>query len=82
MATNYNPKITTDGLVLCLDAANPKSYPGSGTAWFDISGNSRNGTLTNSPTFSSSNQGYFSFDGTDDFVSITDTAYPAAVSDN
>ena len=82
MATNYNPKIATDGLVLCLDAANPKSYPGSGTVWFDISGNSRNGTLTNSPTFSSSNQGYFSFDGTDDFVSIPDTTYPSAVSDN
>ena len=47
MATNYNPKIVTDGLVLCLDAANTKSYSGSGTTWTDISGKSNNGTLTN-----------------------------------
>jgi hypothetical protein len=31
------PKIVTDGLVLCLDAANSKSYPGTGTAWNDLS---------------------------------------------
>ena len=38
MGTNYNPQIVTSGLVLALDAANPKSYPGSGTAWNDLSG--------------------------------------------
>jgi len=27
MATYYSPKIVTDGLVLCLDAGNAKSYP-------------------------------------------------------
>ena len=32
MGTNYNPRIVTDGLVLCLDAANPRSYPASGTS--------------------------------------------------
>ena len=30
MATEYNPKIVTDNLVLCLDAGNTKSYPGKG----------------------------------------------------
>lgn len=38
MAVAYNPKIVTDGLILLLDAANPKSYPGTGNTWFDISG--------------------------------------------
>lgn len=35
----------TSGLALHLDAANPASYPGTGTTWFDISGNNRNFTL-------------------------------------
>ena len=74
MATNYNPKIVTDGLVLCLDAANTKSYPGSGTTWTDISGKSNNGTLTNGPTFDSGNKGSFGFDGSNDYVSIPNVA--------
>jgi len=53
-----------DGLILCLDAANPKSYSGTGTAWNDVSGNSNNGTLVNTPTYSSTNNGIFTFDGT------------------
>ena len=36
------PNISTNGLVLALDAANTKSYPGSGTTWRDLSGNSNN----------------------------------------
>ena len=44
MGLSHSPKIVTNGLVLCLDAANPKSYPGSGTAWTDLSGNARNAT--------------------------------------
>jgi len=39
------PNIVTNGLVLALDAANTKSYPGSGTSWSDISGYSN--TITN-----------------------------------
>ena len=37
--------IVTDGLKLWLDASNPASYPGSGTTWYDLSGNSDNATL-------------------------------------
>jgi hypothetical protein len=66
MAVNYNPKVITDGLVLNLDAANKKSYPGSGTAWTDISGNNNNGTLINGPTYSSENGGAIVFDGIND----------------
>jgi len=65
---NYGPKIVTNGLVLALDAADKKSYSGSGTAWNDLSGNNRNGTLTNGPTFSSANGGALVFDGTNDYV--------------
>jgi hypothetical protein len=51
MALAHSPKIVTNGLVLCLDAANPKSYPGSGTTFTDVSGNGNDGTLVNGPTY-------------------------------
>lgn len=64
------PEIVTDGLVLHLDAANSKSYPGSGTTWNDLSGNGNNGTLTNGPTFSSNNKGGIVFDGINDHIAL------------
>lgn len=67
------PNIVKNGLVLWLDAANPRSYPGSGTAWTDLSGNGNTGTLTNGPTFSSANLGSISFDGTDDYINLGNT---------
>lgn len=68
MGVRYNPSVITNGLQLYLDAGNRKSYLGSGTTWVDISGNNRNGTLVNSPTFNSANGGSISFDGTNDYV--------------
>jgi len=68
MATNYNPGIVTSGLVLCLDAGNIKSYPGSGSSWTDLSGNGNTGTLINSPTYSSSNGGILVFNGSNTYV--------------
>jgi hypothetical protein len=69
MATSYgNPPVVTDGLVLYLDAGNSLSYPGSGTVWRDLSGNSNTGNLTNGPTFNSANAGSIVFDGVDDSV--------------
>lgn len=65
-----NPRIITDGLVFAVDAANRKSYSGNGTIWSDIV-NSNSGTLTNGPTYSSSNNGYIIFDGTNDFASFS-----------
>lgn len=68
----YGPKVVTDGLILYLDAANPKSYPGSGTDWIDLSRlNNNNGTLINGPTFDSANGGNIVFDGIDDYVDTT-----------
>lgn len=60
-----------NGLVLCLDAGNRKSYPGSGTTWTDLSGNNGNGSLINGPTYSSSNGGSIVFDGTNDRIHIS-----------
>ena len=74
MANLYGPKIVTSGLVLCLDAGNSKSYPGTGTTWTDLSGNGYNGTLTNGPTFNSNNQGNIVFDGTNDFVVMANSS--------
>jgi hypothetical protein len=70
----HSPRIVTDGLVLCLDAANVKSYPGSGTTWTDLSGVGNTGTLTNGPTYSSANGGQFGFDGVDDMVIIPENS--------
>jgi hypothetical protein len=70
MSISYNPGIVTSGLVLCLDAANTKSYPGSGTVWTDVSGNGNTGTLVNGPTYSSSNLGSIVFDGVNDYASV------------
>ncbi len=64
----YN--IITRGLVMHLDASAPSSYPGSGTTWSDISGQTNNGTLTNGPTFSTDGGGTIVFDGTNDYASI------------
>jgi hypothetical protein len=73
MGIGYNPKIVTNGLVLCLDAGNSKSYPGTGTTWTDLSGNGNNGTLTDGPTYSSSNGGSIVFDGTNDYIDLGNT---------
>ena len=67
MAFSRGPNILRDGLVLTYDAASKRSYPGSGTTWFDLI-SSNNGTLTGGPTFDSGNGGSIVFDGTDDYV--------------
>lgn len=36
MSTIYSPSIVKEGLILFLDAANPRSYPGSGTTLTNI----------------------------------------------
>ena len=53
MAQEYGPKIVTDGLVLCLDAADKVSYPGSGTTWTDLSGNGNNFTMDSAAAWNS-----------------------------
>lgn len=57
--------------ILCLDAGSKVSYPGTGTAWTDLSGNANNGTLVNGPTFDSANGGSLVFNGTNQYVNTT-----------
>lgn len=68
MSAIGGPATVTSGLVLELDAGNIKSYPTTGTTWFDKSGNANNGTLTNGPTFNTGSLGSIVFDGVDDYV--------------
>lgn len=60
------------GSILYLDAAQLRSYSGSGATWFDLSGNGNNGTLTNGPTFNSGNGGSLVFNGTNQYATVAD----------
>lgn len=70
---NYNAQkdgyaeVPSTGLQLLLDDS---SYPGSGTAWLDMSGNGKNATLVNSPAFVSTDGGYFSLNGTNQYFTV------------
>ena len=74
MGHYHNPQVVMDGLILYLDPANPRSYAGTGTFFNDLSLTGNNAYLLNSPTFSSSNSGCFSFDGVNDLI-YTTTSY-------
>jgi hypothetical protein len=65
-------QLVTDGLVVRLDAANSKSYPGTGTTWNDVNSTSFPFTLTNGPVYDTN--GFFDFDGANDYAVIANTA--------
>lgn len=67
MGVNYNPSVVKDGLFLYLDAANKKSYSGTGTTWTDLTANGYIGTLFNGTAYSN---GSLVFDGSDDYVDL------------
>ena len=68
MGTFTGPDIPTNGLVLALDATSERSYPGSGTTWYDLSGLGNDATLINGTSWNSS--GYFETDGVDQTITI------------
>ena len=70
------PSIVQDGLVFYIDAANKDSYLGSGTTVSSISNptGSNIGTMQQSGMFGSNNAGVFTFDGTDDYITVPDSA--------
>ncbi len=72
MGLGHSPRIVTDGLVLCLDAASKRSYPGTGTTWTDLKGGN-NGTFTNGATFDAGSGGSIVFDGTNDYINCGPT---------
>tara|TARA_Y100000816_G_scaffold272507_1_gene238006 strand:- start:65 stop:793 length:729 start_codon:yes stop_codon:yes gene_type:complete len=63
--------IVTDNLMVYIDAANKRSYPGSGTTVNNLMDNN-SGTLVNGTAFSTNNKGYFDFDGTNDYINLGD----------
>ena len=54
--------VVGSNLQLYIDAAIPASYPGSGSTWYDLSGNGRNGTLLSGAGYNSANGGSITFD--------------------
>lgn len=66
------PSLVSDNLVLHLDAGDSASYSGTGTTWYDLSGNGNNLSVdpaqTTSPIFQTTNGGMFSFDGVNDVI--------------
>ena len=66
----HGPEVVTSGLVFYFDAANPKSYSGSGTAVSDITTKRSSCTLVNGVAYSASNSGIFVFDGTTGYISV------------
>lgn len=73
MSGFVSPNIVTEGLVLYLDAANSRSYPGSGSTWYDLSTVKNNGTITGATHSPSIKNGVFSFDGTNDLIDLNKT---------
>lgn len=63
--TLYGIDIVRSGLTLHVDAASPRSYSGTGTAWNDLSEKKNNATLINGPTYSN---GVLTFDGSNDYA--------------
>ena len=84
MGTGYNPRIVTENLVFCVDAANIRSYPKTGTTWTDLKGGN-NGTLNNmtfADNYSTDNGGVFIFDGASDYIQFpTISSLPDGTSD-
>lgn len=63
--------LVKDVLLISTDAGLSNSYSGSGTQWFDLSGNGRTITIVG-PTYSSSDGGKFTFNGTSHYMSLPD----------
>ena len=71
MSLSHHPKIVTNGLILNLDAANKKSYSGTGTNWYDLSRNKYTAIQIGAsfPSFNSSTND-FTFNGTSQYLRV------------
>lgn len=69
MTNEAGPNLVHSGLVFYVDAANSRSYSGSGNTVIDLK-NQNNGTLINLPTYNSSNGGYFTFNGSSNYINV------------
>lgn len=68
MSLGHGASVSRNGLKIYYDPANIKSYPGSGTDLFDVSGNNIESRLENGVSLDSSNSGCFYFDGVNDRI--------------
>lgn len=75
MGINSGPFSAIDGLIYCLDPANPKSYPGTGTGVTELSRVSANPTLNSGVAYYANPKGYFEFDGVNDNIPFTLTNF-------
>jgi hypothetical protein len=69
MALEHHPRIVTNGLVMYVDAANTRSYSGTGFTANGLVGGI-GGTLVNGVGFGTTDNGYFIFDGTNDYINF------------
>lgn len=69
MGINAGPRIVKNALILDVDAAVPRSYSGTGLTAFGIVGGI-GATLVNGVGFGTTNNGYFIFDGTNDYINF------------
>lgn len=74
MTVNANPFVVTSGLIYDIDAGNPRSYAGTGTTAYDVSGNNNTTSLVNGVAYESANFGSFKFDGVDDRMSVPNSS--------
>lgn len=71
MAFIHSPKTITDGLVLALDAGNPKSITSGSLTWSSLTNPIYSGSLTNGAYYTPPNIGSIVFDGVDDYADFT-----------
>lgn len=69
----FTANIVQSGLFAHFESSYPDSYPGTGTSWFDLEGNSSPAILQNGTDYSLYNNGVFILDGIDDYISIPDS---------
>ena len=69
MGVKAGPRIVQNGLIIDVDAAVSRSYSGSGLSAFGLVGGN-GGTLVNGVGFTSSNNGAFTFDGSNDYINF------------
>lgn len=79
MSLGHGASIVRDGLVLYLDAANTKSYPGSGTVWADLANSLNNVLLVSLPVYNTTDLGYFSFNGSIKKATVTPISSSSAL---
>ena len=75
MGLKHHPRVVTNGLIYYLDAANTRCYSGSGLTANALIGGI-GATLVNGTGFTSTNNGAFTFDGTNDYIAVDGSNFP------